>query len=499
VSTARIGLKASFVVGFDGTQHVLWRHGEVVFEGGRIVFVGRGFPGEVSQWTDYGHALIGPGFIDLDALGDLDSTVLTLDNGAEWSMGRVWSEDYLRAGPSECYSPDEELFKYRYAFTHLIRNGITTAMPITSMYYRRWAEHYDEFAGVAALSGELGLRTYLGPCYMSGMTYARADGSPAQHWDEAAGLAGLTEAERFFRDFDGAHGGLVRGALLPDRIETCTPALLERTAAVQRELNAPLRLHCCQSRYEVDLVRRLRDTSSLQWLDSQGLLNPRSVLPHGILHSGEHELQRLADTGTSLVHCPVVFAREGDALDSFGAYRARGINLAMGTDTFPADMLDNLRQGLNIARVKEGDAEHTRMLDLYNAATLGGARALGRDDLGRLAVGARADITVFRLGSFHQGPFFDPLKNLLTAGRGDDCIASFIDGRCVMQGGQVIGVDYADLQHRADALFQKQMQHHADRAFGNPPWRTLFRSAIPFADSYSAAAPVLDDRVRNTL
>lgn len=499
MSAPRIGLKASFVVGFDGKQHVLWRHGEVVFEGGTIIFVGRGFPGEVSQWIDYGHALIGPGFIDLDALGDLDSTVLTLDNGAEWNMGRVWSEDYLRAGPSECYSPDEELFKYRYAFTQLIRNGITTAMPITSMYYRRWAEHYDEFAGVAALSGELGLRTYLGPCYMSGMTYARADGSPAQHWDEAAGLAGLKEAERFFRDFDGAHGGLVRGALLPDRIETCTPALLERTAAVQRELNAPLRLHCCQSRYEVDLVRRLRGLSSLQWLHGFGLLNPRSVLPHGILVSGDGDLQRLADSAASLVHCPVVFAREGDALDSFGRYRALGINLAMGTDTFPADMLDNLRQGLNIARVMEGDAEHTRMLDLYNAATLGGAQALGRDDLGRLAPGSRADITVFRLGHFHQGPFFDPLKNLFTAGRGDDCIASFIDGRSVMQDGQVQGADYADLQRRADALFQKQMQHHAERAFGNPPWRTLFRSAIPFADSYSADAPLLDVRVRNTL
>ena len=492
--TTRIGLKASFVVGFDGRQHVLWRHGEVVFEGGKIVFVGRGFPGEVAQWVDYGHALIGPGFIDLDALGDLDSTVLTLDNGAEWKMGRTWSADYLRAGPQECYSAEEELFKYRYAFAQLSSadNAATTAMPITSMYYRRWAEHYDEFAGVAALSAELGLRTYLGPCYMSGMTYAREDGSPAQHWDEAAGLAGLDAAVRFFGDFDGTHGGLVRGALLPDRIETCTPALLERTAAVQCELNAPLRLHCCQSRYEVELVRRLRDTSSLQWLDGYGLLNPRSVLPHGILHSGESELQRLADSGASLVHCPVVFARDGDALDSFGSYRARGINIAMGTDTFPADMLDQLRQGLNIARVKEGSAERTRILDLYNAATLGGAQALGRDDLGRLAAGARADITVFRLGAFHQGPFFDPLKNLVTAGRGDDCIASYIDGRCVMQGGQVVGIDYAALQRQADALFEKQMRHHSDRAFGNPPWRTLFHSAIPFADAYSAEAPLQD-------
>ena len=92
-----IGLKASCVVGFDGTQHVLWRDGEVVFEGSRIVFVGRDYPGPVDQWIDYGNALIGPGFIDLDALGDLDSTVLTLDNGDERDMGRMWSEDYLAA------------------------------------------------------------------------------------------------------------------------------------------------------------------------------------------------------------------------------------------------------------------------------------------------------------------------------------------------------------------------------------------------------------------
>ena len=76
-----IGLKASCVVGFDGHQHVLWRDGQVVFEGSRILFVGRDYPGPVDQWIDHGNALIGPGFIDLDALGDLDSTVLTLDNG----------------------------------------------------------------------------------------------------------------------------------------------------------------------------------------------------------------------------------------------------------------------------------------------------------------------------------------------------------------------------------------------------------------------------------
>lgn len=485
-----IGLKASCVVGFDGRQHVLWRDGQVVFEGSRILFVGRDYPGPVDQWIDHGNALIGPGFIDLDALGDLDSTVLTLDNGDESQMGRMWSEQYLAGGPRESYSAEEEVFKYRYAFTQLIRNGITTAMPITSMYYREWAETYDEFAAVTEVAADLGLRTYLGPCYMSGMAFWRADGQLDHHWDEARGLAGLAAAERFFADFNGRHGDLIRGALLPDRIQTCTPALLHRTAQLSRELNAPMRLHCCQSPSEYAMVQRLRGASPLAWLQQLDLLTPRSLLPHGIYTSGDDDLQRVVDGGASLVHCPVVFARDGEALNSFGRYRAKGINLALGTDTWPADLLDNMRQGLNIARLMERGNHLTSALDLYNAATLGGAKALGRDDLGRLAPGAKADITVFSLEGLHLGPLFDPLKNLVLAGRGDDCIASYIDGRCVMRDGQVRGVDYPALQRQAQQQFAKLMRSHSQRAADLPAWQTLFRPAIPFADDYSAQAPL---------
>ena len=238
------------------------------------------------------------------------------------------------------------------------------------------------------------------------------------------------------------------------------------------------------------MVEQLRGASPLGWLQQLGLLNPRSLLPHGIYTQGDDDLQRLVDGGASLVHCPVVFARDGEALNSFGRYRAKGINFALGTDTWPADLLDNMRQGLNIARLMEGGNSLTSTLDLYNAATLGGAKALGRNDIGRLAPGAKADITVFSLRGLHLGPLFDPLKNLVLAGRGDDCIASYIDGRCVMQDGQVQGVDYPALQRQAQRQFETLMRSHSSRAFGQPDWKTLFTPAIPFADHYSAHAPL---------
>ncbi|HEY3049060.1 MAG TPA: amidohydrolase family protein, partial [Polaromonas sp.] len=119
--------------------------------------------------------------------------------------------------------------------------------------------------------------------------------------------------------------------------------------------------------------------------------------------------------------------------------------------------------------------------DLYNAATLGGAKALGRDDLGRLATGAQADIVVFDLKAPHLGPFFDPLKNLLVAGRGTDCRASYIGGRCVMKDFEVCGIDMHALQDQANRQFEKLMASHQSRAFGNPPPERLFHPVFPWA------------------
>jgi cytosine/adenosine deaminase-related metal-dependent hydrolase len=485
----RTRLKAAFVVGFNGKSHELWRDGEVVFSADKIEFVGREFPGHVDKTVDYGHALIGPGLIDLDALGDLDSGVLGFENGDKREMGRLWSQDYLSQGPRESYSAEEEVFKYRYAFSQLIRNGITTALPITSMYYRAWAEHYDEFAVVAGTAGQMGLRVYLGPCFMSGMTYVREDRSLAQHWDEPRGLAGLKQSLRFFQDFDGAHGGLVRGILAPDRIETCTPALLTQTAALSEELQAPVRLHCCQSVYEFELVRELRQTTPLGWLEQLGLLTPRTILPHGIYISGhprvsnpsQDDWHRLTASGVSIAHCPVVFARMGDALLSFGKYKESGINIGLGTDTWPPDLLHNMQVGLYVARVVENEASRTSAADMYNAATLGGAKALGRDDLGRLEPGAQADIVVFDLQGVHLGPFFDPFKNLILAGRGTDCRASYVAGRQLMENFELLGINSTEIQIQAQRQFEKLMASHSDRAFTNQKRDQLFHPVFPWA------------------
>lgn len=482
----RILLNARWVVGHAGGRHRLIENGEVVFEDGRIVFVGRDFPGEVARRETYGEALIGPGFIDLDALSDLDTTILAFDNQPAWRKGRVWPRSYIKAGPYEMYTREELAFQKRHAFTTLIRNGITTALPIASLFYRAWGETVEEFSDAAEAAAELGLRTYLGPGYRTGNQVVDADGKISTHYDEPRGLAELDAAIDFCRRFEGTAGGLVRTMLAPDRIETCTPDLVRRTAAAGRDLQVPIRQHSCQSKIEYDLVLQQHGMSPPEWMASLGLLTDRTLLPHGTFVSGSRyitrpgrDLEIIRDAGSTIVHCPLVSGRHGNVIDHFGRYREMGLKIGLGTDTAPPDMIMNMQVGLILARVTAGSVTAVRSEDYYDAATIGGALALGRSDLGRLEAGACADITVFDLTRPHSGQTIDPIQTMMLSGHGRDVSTVVIDGRFVMTNRIIPGVDEATDNARAQAQFERLMALYPRRTHGHPPVAEIFTSSYP--------------------
>lgn len=479
-------MTARWLVGHGEGRHQLYENGEVVFEGSRILFVGHDYPGAVARRLDCGNALIGPGFIDLDALSDLDTTVLGFDNQPAWRKGRVWPESYLKAGPYEMYSPAELAAQKRYAFTRLIRNGITTALPITSLFYREWGETWVEFAAAADAAEELGLRVYLGPAYRSGNSFVRANGSLDTFFDEARGLAGLAEAERFCKAFEGRAGGLVRTMLAPDRVETCTAELLRRSAATARDLEVPIRLHCCQSLFEYETVLKLHGMSPPAWLASLGFLSERAILPHVTVVSGAKgvnhqapDLEIVRDSGASVAHCPLVTARHGAALQSFRRYKDLGIRLGLGTDTHPPDMILNMQLGLLLCRLVENDAAACRAEELYDAATLGGAAALGRSDLGRLAPGAKADLIVVDFDAPAMGQVIDPIQTLMLNASGREVCTVVIGGRFVLEDGRLPGIDERALRREMQAQFDGLVAQYPRRTFGHPPVEEIFSSSYP--------------------
>ena len=477
-------LQARWVVGYDDGSHVLYENGEVVFDNDEIVFVGHGYQGEPAHHLDYKNALIIPGFIDLDALADLDTTVLAFDNQPAWRKGRVWPATYMDAGPREMYSPEELAFQKRYAFSRLIRNGITTALPIASLFYREWGESWNEFDSTAHIAEELGLRVYLGPAYRTGNTLVRQDGTLDFYFDEQRGLDGLTEAVKFCQTFEGQSQGLIRTMLCPDRIETCTPKLLRNSAAASHELGVPIRLHCCQSLFEYETVLKLHGMSPPEWLKSLEFLSERTILPHLTVVSGTYGIERQApdleiiqDSGASVAHCPLVMARHGLAMHSFRKYKDSGINIGMGTDTHPPDMILNMQIGLLLCRVLEADAQACRSEDYFNAATLGGATALGRNDLGRLSPGAKADIVIIDIDDPAMGQNIDPIQTLMLNGSGREVRTVIINGELVMKDGQIKGIDDKKVRLQAQDQFDGLVVQYPDRTYDHPSVDQIFSSS----------------------
>lgn len=481
-------LTARWVVGHANGRHQLLEHGEVVFEGDRIVFVGHGFPGDTARRIDCGQSLIGPGFVDLDALSDLDTTILAFDNQPAWKKGRVWPRSYIEAGPHEMYTREELAFQKAHAFASLIRNGITTALPIASLFYRAWGETPEEFADAAEAAARLGLRVYLGPAYRTGNQVVDADGTVTTYYDEPRGLAELDAAIAFCERFEGEAGGLIRAMLSPDRVETCTPELLRRTAAAARALDAPVRLHSCQSKIEYDLVLAQHGMSPPEWLESLGFFTDKTLLPHGTFVSGSRHIPRpgrdleiIRDNGATIVHCPLVSGRHGNVIDHFARYREMGLKVGMGTDTSPPDMVLNLQTGIILSRVAAGSVTAVRSEDYYDAATVQGADAIGRPDLGRLQPGAKADIIVFDLDRPHTGQVIDPIQTMLLTGHGRDVSTVVIDGRFVMRDRIIPGVDEAADNARAQRQFEGLMAQYPKRTLGHPPVSEIFSSSYPVA------------------
>jgi cytosine/adenosine deaminase-related metal-dependent hydrolase len=171
----------------------------------------------------------------------------------------------------------------------------------------------------------------------------------------------------------------------------------------------------------------------------------------------------MADHGCSVAHAVWVFARRGVAMESFARYRDRGVNMTLGTDTCPQSMLEAMKFAAVISKTIERQTETTTAADVFNAATLGGAKALGRDDLGRIAVGAKADLLLFDAESTWLAPLRDPIKNVVYSAQASDVHTVLVNGKVVLRDRQVLTVDEQAvnraLQEAGERMWSKMDGH----------------------------------------
>jgi cytosine/adenosine deaminase-related metal-dependent hydrolase len=229
--------------------------------------------------------------------------------------------------------------------------------------------------------------------------------------------------------------------------------LLRETRQAADESGLGITLHAAMNLVEFQKIVREHRQTPLELLDRIGFLGPDVLLGHCVFHahhSWTHypytdDLKLLADSGASVAHAPYKYAKMGVKLESLERYRTLGINVALGTDTFPQDIISEMRQASVMARFADGSYRVGKAKDVFDAATLGGARALGRDDLGRLAPGAKADLLVVDLQTMQYGAVRDPVKSLVECGTARDIVMVVVDGQTLVENSRSVAIDEAAL------------------------------------------------------
>jgi cytosine/adenosine deaminase-related metal-dependent hydrolase len=434
-------IRAGWIVAFDGRGHRLLKDGVVVLEGDTILHVGPRFDGQADETVDARDRVVTPGLISTHAhIGGSP-----LDRSFIEDVGRpqFWYSGLFEMLPVRGGAQDEEAGRacVDFSMAELLRGGCTTVMEIGSLgdYVVERAGHY-------------GLRVYMGLAFRSGRWLTRDGKRVVWEWDEAAGKEAFRRAVRLHETHDGAHGDLVRCFVSPAQIDTCTPELLRDAKRWADEIRRPYQVHASQSVVEFNEMLGRHGKTPVAWMEELGILGANTILGHAIIVGGSSwtnhpagDVRILADHGASVAHAVWVFCRRGVVMESFARYKAAGVNMSLGTDTNPQSVIEAMRWAAVCSKVVERNTQATTAADVFDAATLGGARALGRDDLGRIAAGARADLVLWKARSWAMTPLRDPVKNIVYNANSEDVDRVYVNGRMVVDGGRVLAADEAKI------------------------------------------------------
>ncbi|MED5315065.1 MAG: TRZ/ATZ family hydrolase, partial [Pseudomonadota bacterium] len=228
---------------------------------------------------------------------------------------------------------------------------------------------------------------------------------------------------------------------------------LSRVAMLAEELDAPIQIHLHETREEVlSSVERV-GMRPIDFLEKIGLLGPRTQCVH-MSALGDQDIATLAKHGAQVVHCPRSNLKLGSGICPVQKLMDYDINVALGTDGAASNnrlsMLGELQIASLIGKTQHGDPNAVDAWTSLEMATVNGAIALGqKEELGTIEMGKTADLIALDLSGVHHWPHNDIASSLVYATHGNEVAWSWIAGKPVVANGQLLTLDYRNLQTRA--------------------------------------------------
>ena len=262
------------------------------------------------------------------------------------------------------------------------------------------------------------------------------------------------------RHHDPAPFSMTRVAISPCSPFSVSRELLVETVRLARDKGVLCHTHVAETGDEETYCQEIYGMRPLELMEDVGWMGPDISFAHGI-HFTDPELDRLAGAGTAVAHCPTSNMRLGSGVARVPEMMARGITVGLAVDgsasNDSSDMIGEMRNGLLVHRLTFGAAAMTAR-DMLYLATRGGARLLGRPELGSLEVGQAADLAMIDMNRMeYTGALSDPLAALIFSGIDHTVTLTLVNGQIVVEDGRLVHVDEEQLIEQGSRISREML------------------------------------------
>lgn len=404
---------------------------------------------ELKRIINAKHKVIFPGFINLHSHG----TLLILRGQAEDENS--YRAVYGKMFPiGEIMSGEDFYHMAKLAYVELLKFGSTTIVD----------NHGSIFdLGKAAL--ETGIRAYLNEVIRD-VDAVKIKDDGIYEYDTSIGEKFLKNSIEFIEKWHMRANGRIRGIMVAHAPDTCSPDLLKKIAETANKYKLGITLHLAQNQKEVAQVEKKYNKTLVQYLESTGVLGPLFIAAHGIfLEEGDIEI--LAKYKANVSHNPVINSKRGKpriapVLEMMKA----GVNVGLGTDNMASDIIECMRVGQMIYRIRNKIPDEPKPEKMLEMATVNGAKALGREkEMGTIEKNKLADLIMVDYNRTNYTPLFEEnvISNLVHTGLASDIDTVLVGGEILVENGKYIKEDEQEIIDNA--------QKAADRIWGK--WRQI--------------------------
>lgn len=273
--------------------------------------------------------------------------------------------------------------------------------------------------------------------------------------------ARVCEGIGLFREWNGAEDGRILVDLSLHAEYTNCAAAVRTVAEAAGKLGTRVHIHLSETEKEHRECIGRHGVTPTGFFLQNGLLDHPVVAAHCV-HLTEEDRAVLAAHGATAVHNPISNLKLGSGVMPLIKTQAAGVNVALGTDGAASnnrlDVLRELQTALLLAKGMSGQPDCITAGEALALATENGARAQGRADTGRIAVGARADLALLDLRGVHNMPLETPEAALCYSAAASDVCMTVVDGRILYENGAFSTLDVEKLKKE----FAEMRAHYFD-------------------------------------